>query len=148
MSSLIDADLLILLSDVDGFYWDMKDEGPVEQIDKITTEIFQRAGDSGSIGGTGGMVTKLKAAEMIMRFGEKMIIANSSIPGVLNRIMDGEKIGTIFVGSDRRMPSRKKWVALRKTRGALTLDDGAVNAICDGKKITSCLGRHRCQRHF
>ncbi|PKL35680.1 MAG: glutamate 5-kinase [Spirochaetae bacterium HGW-Spirochaetae-1] len=134
VASLIDADLLVLLSDVDGFFWDLADAKPVEEIRKITPEILERAGGSGSADGTGGMMTKIRAAEMIIHFGEKMIIANGCEEKAVQRIMKGENIGTIFIGNEKRLSSRKKWVALRKARGTLVLDDGAVDALVNKKK--------------
>ncbi len=135
VAGLIDADLLILLSDVDGFYFDLKnDTGPAELVECITPDIMAKAGDAGSIGGTGGMITKLRAADVMIRFGEKMIIAKSSEPDVLNRIMDGEGLGTLFMGKGKRLPGRKRWVTLGKTRGALVLDSGAVKALSSGNK--------------
>jgi glutamate 5-kinase len=134
ISSLVDADLLILLSDVDGFYNDISDPEPVREISEITHDIIQKARGAGSVYGTGGMYTKILAAEIIIRFGEMMIIANGHIKNVLTRIMDGEEIGTIFAGSDKSLRNRKKWLALRKAAGFLTIDDGAVNALRDGKK--------------
>ena len=134
VAGLINADLLILLSDVDGFYMSMDDPEPVEEIYSINDQIIDRAGGSGSDYGTGGMMSKIRAAEIMIRFGEKMIIANARTRQVLTRIMSGEKIGTIFIGKDKPLLGKKKWLALRKTTGALVIDDGAVKAIRIGKK--------------
>jgi glutamate 5-kinase len=134
VASIINADLLILLSDVDGFYMDMNDEEPVEEIYGITDRIIERAGGSGSEYGTGGMLSKIRAAEIIIRFGEKMVIANADTKQVLTRIMNGEKMGTIFVGKSKPLTGRKKWLALRKPTGLLLIDEGAVRAIREGKK--------------
>ena len=130
VAGLINAGLLILLSDVDGFYMSMDDPEPVEEIYAINEQIYEMAGGSGS----GGMMSKIRAAEIIIRFGEKMIIANAGTRGVLSRIMTGEKIGTIFIGKDKPLLGRKKWLALRKTTGTLVIDEGAVRAIRVGKK--------------
>lgn len=134
VASLINADLLILLSDVDGFYMDLDDPEPVEEIYHITEKIINRAGGSGSDYGTGGMLSKIRAAEIIIRFGEKMVIANAKTRNILNRILDGEKIGTIFVGKNKPLTGKKRWLVLRKPAGCLRLDTGAVNAIRIGKK--------------
>lgn len=134
VTCLMDAELLILLSDVDGFYWDMKDPAPLSHVTKITPELLSRAGGEGSIGGTGGMVTKLRAAELVMQFGGKMIIANSSTEGILGRIMDGEELGTIFTAEGKRLSGRKRWIGIGKPKGRLTLDTGAVQAVISGKK--------------
>ncbi len=134
VASLVNAELLILLSDIDGFYMDLDDPEPVEEIYAINEHIIGRAGGSGSAYGTGGMMSKIRAAEIIIRFGEKMVIANASTKRVLNRILDGEKIGTIFIGKNRQLTGKKRWLALRKPAGTLVLDDGAVKAIRIGKK--------------
>ena len=144
--SLIDAELLILLSDVDGFFEDINDDNPVEEIYEITEQVFDKARGTGSVVGTGGMYTKILAAEIIIRFGEMMIIANGNDKNILSRIMDGENIGTIFIGKDMPLRSRKKWLTLRRVNGFLTIDDGAVTALQDKKKsllasgITSVVG--------
>lgn len=134
VASLINAELLILLSDIDGFYMHLEDPEPVEELYMINDQIIQRAGGAGSAYGTGGMMSKIRAAEIIISFGEKMVIANASKKNVLNRILDGEKIGTIFVGKNRLLTGKKRWLALRKPAGTLVLDDGAVKAISIGKK--------------
>lgn len=134
VTSLINADLLILLSDVDGFYMNMKDPEPVEEIHHITDKILERAGGTGSTLGSGGMMSKVRAAEIIMRFGEMMIIANAKEKKVLARILDGERIGTLFVGRNKPLSGKKKWLTLRKSSGILVLDEGAVHAIRIGKK--------------
>jgi len=148
VTSLVDADLLILLSDVDGFYMDLGDPSPVDEITEITEDILARAKGSGSSYGTGGMYTKILAAELIIRFGEMMIIARGSEKNVLARIMKGERIGTIFTGKDRSLGSRKKWLALRKANGFLTIDDGAVRALQDGKKSLLASGILSAQGEF
>ncbi len=134
VTSLIDADLLILLSDIDGFYWNMDDPEPVEEIHQVTKEMYQRAGGTGSELGTGGMATKIRAADLIIRFGEMMVIASGMEKNILTRIMNGQKTGTIFVGKDKPMSSRKRWLTMKSSRGTVTLDQGAVAAITERKK--------------
>jgi len=140
VSCMINADLLIILSDVDGFYMDLHDPEPVEEIRAITNTILERAGGTGSAVGTGGMISKIRAAQIIMHFGEKMIIASANMPRVLNRIMDGEKIGTLFIGRERPLAGRKRWLALRRPSGTLSLDSGAVLALREGKKSLLATG--------
>jgi len=134
VAGLINADLLVLLSDIRGFYWDLSDPDPVEEIHRITDEVMARCGDAGSEHGTGGMVTKIRAAEIILRFGEKMIITHGGEKDVLLRIMRGEKVGTIFTGTARPLSSRKKWLAARSHKGGVIIDDGAVDAVVNRKK--------------
>jgi len=97
---LTDAQLLILLSDIDGLYnKDPKvhsDATIVPVVSKINSDIFNMAGVSRSNVGTGGMITKLLAAEMVNEAGIDMIIANASTPYVIQKIDSGQVIGTIF----------------------------------------------------
>jgi len=148
ITSVIDADLLILLSDVDGFFWDMKDKEPVEEIKKIDEDIIERAGGSGSKYGTGGMATKIRAAEIVMLFGEMMIIANGEISNVLEKIMNGNKIGTLFIGNEKKMNSRKKWLSVIRPKGILVVDDGAVVALLEKKKSLLASGIIKMEKSF
>lgn len=97
----VSADLLILLSDIDGLFTadPRKDASAVliPRIEKITPEIEKLAGGVGSNVGTGGMVTKLKAAQIAISSGCDMIIANGSNPDVLYDIIDGKEVGTRFI---------------------------------------------------
>ena len=96
------ADLLILLSDIDGLYTanprEDKDAEIIDVVFSITPEIEQLAGTKGTDLGTGGMITKIKAAEIAMDAGIDMIITNGMYPENLYRILDGEKVGTKFRG--------------------------------------------------
>lgn len=95
------ADLLVLLSDIDGLYTadPHKDENAelISVVKEITPEIESLGGGKGSSLGTGGMVTKLNAAKLCMSKGTDMVIANGANPSVLYDIVDGEKIGTKFI---------------------------------------------------
>lgn len=102
VAALIDADLLILLSDIDGLYSDNPRKNPnaefIKQVDKLTPEILEMGkSETGSSVGTGGMNTKLSAASIATRAGADMIIANSSDIHILHRIMDGRDFGTLFL---------------------------------------------------
>jgi glutamate 5-kinase len=138
--TLIEGDLLILLSDINGFYYDLKDPEPIYEIFRIDDDLRKRAGGAGTAHGTGGMITKINAAEMIMRFGGKMIIADGKEPDIIKRIVSGERVGSLFTGENRRFNSRKKWISLRKARGAIIIDDGAVKALITGKKSLLATG--------
>ncbi|MBR1932018.1 MAG: glutamate 5-kinase, partial [Lachnospiraceae bacterium] len=103
VAAMIDADLLILLSDIDGLYTDDPRQNPdarfIEQVDELTEELLTMGKEStGSSVGTGGMNTKLTAAQIATRSGADMVIANSKDIGVLHRIMEGRNVGTLFVG--------------------------------------------------
>ena len=101
-----DADLLILLSDIDGLYTADPHTDPnaelIEVVDEITPEIISMAGGKGSALGTGGMATKLKAAQICTKSGIDMIIANGSAPAILYDIIEGKSVGTKFKGNDIR----------------------------------------------
>lgn len=102
VAALIDADLLILLSDIDGLYTDDPRQNPdaqfIEQVDELTDELMSMGkASTGSNVGTGGMNTKLIAAEIATKSDVDMIIANSKDIGVLHRILAGKKEGTLFV---------------------------------------------------
>lgn len=97
---LSDADLLILLSDIDGLFdrdpKEHEDAKVLEVVEQMNEDIYKMAGASKSNVGTGGMITKLMAAEMVTTKGIDMIIANSSTPYIIQKIKDGEVVGTIF----------------------------------------------------
>ena len=96
------ADLLIILSDIDGLYTGDPRNNPdaqlIDTIFSITPEIKELAGTKGTTLGTGGMITKIHAAEISMNAGIDMIIANGTKPELLYNIIDGEKVGTKFIG--------------------------------------------------
>ena len=102
VAELVQADLLILLSDIDGLYTADPSTHPeaelIGEVKEITPEIAAMAGDSKSKVGTGGMATKIMAAQIAGNAGIDMIIANASAPGVLEDIFDGKEIGTYFYG--------------------------------------------------
>jgi glutamate 5-kinase len=99
-AQLVQADLLVLLSDIDGLYTADPHTDPsarlIETVDAITPEILALAGGKGSSLGTGGMVTKLKAAQLCMESGCDMVIANGGNPGDLYAIAEGQPVGTRF----------------------------------------------------
>ncbi len=102
VSVCINADLLILLSDIDGLYSSdprkNKDAELISEVDEITPEIEKLAGGAGSELGTGGMATKIKAAKMCVENGVNMVIANGSQPGNIYEILSGKSVGTRFNG--------------------------------------------------
>ena len=100
VSALVQADLLILLSDIDGLFTDDPNRNPdarfIEYVDRVDERFQRRAKGSASDVGTGGMSTKLGAARLATSAGADMIIANGADMGIIHRIMDGERIGTMF----------------------------------------------------
>ena len=105
VATSIHADLLVLLSDIDGLFTDdprvVQDAKLIPEIHEITEEILAHAGGKGSAIGTGGMATKLSAAKMVMDAGGDMIIANGKDPAILYDVLDGIPVGTRFIGNKK-----------------------------------------------
>ena len=149
VAQIIEADLTILLSDIDGFYRDLSDAAPLPFVKEITDEVWNAAGGSGSHHGTGGMFTKIRAADMIMKSGNMMIIAKAGEENILNKIMDGGEIGTLFMGAGKILDSRKRWIAFNmKSNGRLFVDSGAVKALTIDKKSLLAAGIVSCEGDF
>lgn len=105
VATAVDADLLVILSDIDGLYTaDPKKDSDAKllhTIKKITPEIESMVGGAGSSLGTGGMLTKLKAAKMVTKKGIDMVIANGENPHLLYDILSGKEVGTRFLGKGK-----------------------------------------------
>lgn len=132
VSHLVDANLLVILTDVDGLYSDdpARNEGAelISRVEMITPQMLARAGKAGSPVSLGGMRTKLQAAESVTRGGRMMVIANGHRTG-LYEILAGQAVGTLFLATSRRLTDRKLWIANSRKQGAVVVDDGAVEAI-------------------
>jgi len=139
VSNLIRADLLVLLSDIEGLYTgDPRNGGGAElidMVDDITSEIESLAGGVGSTFGSGGMVTKIQAARIAIFAQVGMVIANGRRENVLIDIMDGKRVGTFFTPRKKRLSALKLWIAFGKSpRGSVIVDDGAANALISAGK--------------
>jgi len=131
--SKLEAQALILLSDVDGLFTDNPRANSkatlIEQVQEITPEIEALASGK-SARGRGGMATKLQAARIAMNSGGMAIIANGSKAGVLKRILSGEIEGTLFVGKSDTISSKRRWIAFASAiAGRIHINEGALNAI-------------------
>ncbi|GIM30060.1 glutamate 5-kinase [Clostridium polyendosporum] len=140
VASLVEADLLIILSDIDGLYdsnpKDNKDAKLIKFVPKITKEIEAMAGGAGSSLGTGGMATKIKAAKISVASGSSMMILNGSTPNALVRAIEGEEIGTLFQGDECPLKRRKHWLAFEVLpQGYIYIDEGAELAIKNHKSL-------------
>ena len=133
VAGLVEADTLIILSDVDGFY--SADPGKrgariVKTVERITPDIEKRAGGSGSTVGTGGMYSKVLAAKQANDHGIPVVIMNGRKGGLVTKLVRGGAVGTFFKAREHRMSSKKGWIAYGvKSKGAIFLDDGAINAL-------------------
>jgi glutamate 5-kinase len=138
VANLVDADLLVIMSDIAGLYTadPVMDKSAklipvVEQIDK---SIEKMAG--GTRGrGTGGMTTKIQAAKLATASGTAVVVANGSEPDLLLRLVSGESIGTMFLPATDKLESRQRWILSGlSTKGKLTVDGGAAAALSKGNK--------------
>ncbi|NET52145.1 MAG: glutamate 5-kinase, partial [Merismopedia sp. SIO2A8] len=139
VASLVEADWLFLLTDVDRLYSadprTVPDAQPIERVERIEelTELGIDVGDRGSTWGTGGMVTKMEAARIATTAGVRMVITDGQSPQNILKILQGEPLGTQFNPQPQPSNARKRWIAYGLVPvGKLYLDDGAVRAIQHG----------------
>jgi len=147
VATLVDADLLVILSHIEGF-WDA-DKKRIPLIPSITREIESLAGGTDRVTSVGGMKSKVEAAKMVTRAGIPLIIADGERADVLAAILAAEDVGTLFLPKGDRLESRKRWIAFfQKPAGTLVVDDGAKSALCEAgnsllaKGITSAQGTY------
>ncbi len=133
VASVVDADLLIILTDQPGIFTDDPRKNPgaalIQSVTQISDDLFKLAGGAGSNIGTGGMVTKVQAAQIASRSGIKTIIASGSEAQVISRIVTGENIGTHIEAERNRSDSRKRWLLTDRTQGTLVVDKGAARML-------------------
>jgi glutamate 5-kinase len=140
VAHLVDADLLVLLSDIDGLYTGDPRRDPaarrIDTVDVVTPAMEQAAGRQGPLG-TGGMVTKLQAAQKAMAAGIPMVIADGRTPAALRAAVAGEAVGTFFRPRTDRLTARKRWIAFATPpQGMLDVDAGAHRALVErGKSL-------------
>jgi glutamate 5-kinase len=136
-----DADLLVILSDIDGLYTaDPKLDPSAELIpvvEKITADLERSAGDAQSLVGTGGMRSKIMAAKKVGDYGAAMAIINGEKPGLLRALFEGREVGTLFLPRPDKQDSRKHWIAYTvSSTGRLVVDDGGRDALVSkGKSL-------------
>lgn len=133
VSNLVAADLLILLTDQKGLYTADPRSHPeaklIPVVDHIDASILALAGESVTGLGTGGMITKLEAARMATQSGTSTVIASSALPDIINKIIRGEGVGTLFRASATSRESRKRWLLSEKPSGIIYIDQGAVEQL-------------------
>ncbi len=136
-ANLVDADLLVMLMTREGLFTaDPQTDSAatlVRQVERIDSTIESYAGGS-EIRGTGGMITKLNAAQLAIAGGADVVVASGREPDILTRLAKGEEIGTAFPSSADRIESRKRWILSGLTiRGSIVVDTGAAQALVDRK---------------
>ncbi|MGH7367209.1 MAG: glutamate 5-kinase [Candidatus Rokuibacteriota bacterium] len=136
VAHLIDADLLVLLTDVDGLYTGDPRRDPaarrLETVEAVTDDIQKMVFDASGAVSVGGMSTKLEAAQKAGASGIPMVIASGREPGTLPRLLKGEPVGTYFQPRDDRLAARKRWIAFAvPPQGRLMVDAGAKKALTE-----------------
>jgi len=139
VANLIDADMVMLLSDIDGLYTSdpHHDNGAVRipVVGQITDEIESLAGGVANSRGTGGMITKIEAARLAASSGVTTVIANGRTPDVIKKVISGADTGTVFLPRSDKIDSRKRWILSGLCcKGSLSIDDGAALALKKGNK--------------
>ena len=135
------ADLLVLLTDVDGLYTANPSQDPtakrLERIEHISREMIEMAGGAGSSNGTGGMLTKLKAATLATESGVPVYICSSLKPDALIEAAQEQADGSYFLAEDKGLKTQKQWLAFyAESKGALWVDAGAAEALLQyGKSL-------------
>jgi glutamate 5-kinase len=142
VANLIEADLLILLTDQEGFFTADPRRDPqaklVDQVEgsEIPSELWQMAGGSASEIGTGGMLTKLQAADLARRSGVTVVIASGGDLSVISRLVEGKRSGTRFAPTGTALDSRQRYLLAGGTpSGTLRIDEGAVRALRRGNSL-------------
>jgi len=131
---LVDADLLVILSDIDGLYTaDPKLDSSAELVsvvEKISAEVDRAAGDAQTPVGTGGMRSKIMTARKVGAYGTPMVILNGEKPGLLQELFAGREVGTLFLPRPEKQDSRKHWIAYTMSAtGKVVVDDGGREAL-------------------
>ena len=134
VANLIDADLLLILTDIGGLYTADPHRYPdarlIPQVDRIDSEIERLAADTPSRSGTGGMITKIEAARLATASGVTVIIADATEKDIILRLARGERVGTRFMPTSSKLESRKRWMLSGlSTKGKLVVDSGASLAL-------------------
>ncbi len=133
VAGLVEADLFINLTDIDGLYSADPRRHPeaelIAEVDRVTPSVLALAGDGGPLG-SGGMYTKVRAAKRLAELGMASVVANGGQRDVLLKIAEGEPVGTFFKPSPKQLHGKKNWLAFAsRPKGVLTVDSGCALAL-------------------
>ncbi|QER41247.1 glutamate 5-kinase [Thermodesulfobacterium sp. TA1] len=153
VAGTIEADLLIILSDIDGLYREDPRENPkaerVAEVFKIDETVFKMAGRKPGSLGRGGMYSKLLAAKMVNSMGIPMVILSGKEPFILEKFWQGQEIGTIFWPEERKLSMRKLWIKYYiKPEGRIYIDQGAEQALLEKGKSLLLPGIKKIEGEF
>lgn len=141
VATLVDADVLIILSDIEGVYTANPQSNPtatlILEIKDITPQIEALAGGAGSKLGTGGMFTKIQAAKIAVNSGVTMVIASGNRDGIVRDVLNGRELGTVFPAKEYHLKVRKSWLAFgTRIDGGILVDEGCERAMLeDGSSL-------------
>lgn len=153
VANLVEADLLVILTDQQGLYEADPRQHPAAQLVSIgradDLQFEAMAGGSGSSVGRGGMITKIRAAQRAARSGCNTVIAYGRMDEVLLQVAAGENIGTLLIADEKPLAARKQWLAGRlQMQGRLVLDEGAIKVLCQSGKSLLAVGVKEVQGDF
>lgn len=155
VACLIEADMMVILSDIDGLYDSNPQTNPgarlVGKVARIDKSVMDAAGGAGSVAGSGGMITKIRAARVLMSAAIPMMIVNGREADVVLKAVHREGIGTTFESNKpaHEITPRKLWLALGDSpRGAVYVDEGAKRALIERGSSLLCVGITRVDSHF
>jgi glutamate 5-kinase len=138
VASKIDADVLILLTDIDALYdknpKQYSDAQPIKVVFEISDKIIKAAGGKGSLYSTGGMKTKIEAAKVASYAGCRIVLAHGHHPAVVEKILAGNDIGTLFLPK-QKLSNRIRWILNNAPEGTIIVDDGALKALRNHKSL-------------
>lgn len=143
VASKLDADLLVMVSDIDGLFdknpKEYKDAVKISVVNKVTPKI-EKLASGASMGGRGGMITKLNAAKVVTNSGAKAMIVNGLVPNIIRKIFEEENVGTLFL-SNNKLSSKQRWIAYATNiRGEIVVNEGAKTALIEKQKSLLSVG--------
>jgi len=144
VANLIDAELLVILTDQQGMFdADPRSNPDAQLISEVAADdasLMAMAGDGGSLG-RGGMITKVRAAKLAARSGAHTVIAGGRIERVLPRLYAGEAVGTLLVAKQQPQTARKRWLSGQlQVKGRLVVDEGAARVLCQQGRSLLAVG--------
>jgi len=152
VASELDANLLVILSDIDGLFDSNPKTNPdakiITVVEKVTKEIMD-FGEGATSGGRGGMKTKLEAARLVTRSGGTVLIVNGKTPSVINQVFSEKEIGTIFLPNDELLSGKKRWIGYAtNVLGKLIVNYGAKKAIIEKESSLLPIGLVEVRHEF
>lgn len=143
VASKLDADLLVMVSDIDGLFdknpKEHKDAQLIPVVQKVTSKI-EKLATGASLGGRGGMITKLNAAKVVTNSGSNAMIVNGLTQGIIRKIFEEESVGTLFL-SNNKLSSKHRWIAYAtNVRGEIIVNNGAKKALIEQQKSLLSVG--------